>query len=274
MGKTVAQEFFVTGVGVEQVAGPDEVAMSNLGPRLRDVRMRSGMSLREVARQLGVSPSFVSQMENGKSQPSVATLYSMAQLLHVSIDELFEREPGAQTGALVTEPLHAQAALVAEVGNQNGIPAQMHPPTGELAGSEVINRSDFSSPGDAWHRTGVSGRIQVVRPQDRPRLEMDCGVIWEQLASNRERDLDFMEIIYPAGSSSTTDGRMLRHQGMEYGYLLSGILQITYGFDEYTLEPGQSMCLDPSVPHLLTNPGRVPARGIWVVHSCAQTVRD
>jgi len=266
----------VTGVGAEPVVGPDEVAMSNLGPRLRDVRMRSGLSLREVARQLGVSPSFVSQMENGKSQPSVATLYSMAQLLHVSIDELFEREPGDQAGAgaPVTDPLHAPAALVAEARNQNGASAQVHPPTEEMAGSEVINRSDFSSPGDAWHRTGMSGRIQVVRPQDRPRLEMDCGVIWEQLASNRERDLDFMEIIYPAGSSSTTDGRMLRHQGMEYGYLLSGILQITYGFDEYTLEPGQSMCLDPSVPHLLTNPGRVPARGIWVVHSCAQPVRD
>ena len=32
-----------------------------------------------------MSPSFVSQLENGKSQPSVATLYSLAQLLEVSI---------------------------------------------------------------------------------------------------------------------------------------------------------------------------------------------
>ena len=61
----------------------------NLGSRLRAVRLRSGMSLREVARQLGVSPSFVSQVENGKSQPSVATLYSFAQLFDVSLDRLF-----------------------------------------------------------------------------------------------------------------------------------------------------------------------------------------
>ncbi len=54
---------------------------------------------------------------------------------------------------------------------------------------------------------------------------MDSGVIWEQLASNSDSELDFMEIIYPAGSSSTNDGRMLRHQGMEYGYLLSGELR-------------------------------------------------
>jgi transcriptional regulator with XRE-family HTH domain len=236
-----------------QAAGLEDAAMSNLGPRLRDVRMRSGLSLREVARQLGVSPSFVSQMENGKSQPSVATLYSMAQLLNVSIDELFERGPTSTPSALALDPLHAPRAGEAV----------------DLTGAELVNRSDFTSPGDAWTRTGTSVRLQVVRPEDRPRLEMDCGVIWERLASNRDRDLDFMEIIYPAGSSSTTDGRMLRHQGMEYGYLLTGVLQITYGFDEYVLEPGQSMSLDPSVPHLLTNPGKVPARGIWVVHSCA-----
>lgn len=245
----------MTEVVASQAGAHDEAAMSNLGPRLRDVRMRSGLSLREVARQLGVSPSFVSQMENGKSQPSVATLYSMAQLLNVSMDELFERAPSPHLGAAALDPLHT-------------------PRLQETEGAELINRSDFTSPGDAWNRTGTSGRLQVVRPQDRPRLEMDCGVIWERLASNRDRDLDFMEIIYPAGSSSTTDGRMLRHQGMEYGYLLTGVLQITYGFEEYVLEPGQSMSLDPSVPHLLTNPGKVAARGIWVVHSCAHRASD
>ena len=46
-----------------------------------------------------MSPSFVSQLENSKSQPSVATLYSISQLLDVSIDELFS-----------TDELHAPAA--------------------------------------------------------------------------------------------------------------------------------------------------------------------
>jgi quercetin dioxygenase-like cupin family protein len=67
---------------------------------------------------------------------------------------------------------------------------------------------------------------------------------------------------------------MLRHQGMEYGYLLSGTLEITYGFDTYTLNPGESMSLDPSVPHLLTNPGVVAARGIWVVHHFVAPATD
>ena len=231
----------MTDTVVDAADQPRADAVVNLGSRLKDVRLRSGMSLREVARQLSVSPSFISQMENGKSQPSVATLYSMAQLLGVSIDELFRPDgrpeqvpPPSMT---VTDPVHG-----------------------------TVSRSDFSSPADAWTHEGDVERISIVHPTDRPRLVMDSGVIWEQLASNRDRNLDFMEIIYPAGSSSTNDGRMLRHQGMEYGYLLSGVLEITYGFDTYRLEPGESMSLDPSVPHLLTNPGTTPARGIWVVH--------
>lgn len=243
----------MTQSAVQSEAAALDGAVDNLGARLRDVRQRSGMSLREVARQLGVSPSFVSQMENGKSQPSVATLYSMAQLLEVSIDELFERGvpsiPPPPNSVAVVDPVH--------------VPTSAPPP------GDTVNRSAFTSPAEAWSREGTAERLQILRPADRPRLEMDSGVVWEQLASNSDRNVDFMEIIYPAGASSTNDGRMLRHQGMEYGYLLSGLLQITYGFETYTLQPGESMCLDPSVPHLLTNPGATPARGIWVVHHCA-----
>lgn len=211
----------------------------NLGARLKDVRIRSGLSLREVARQLGVSPSFVSQMENGKSQPSVATLYSVTQLLGVSIDDLFATVPLAGG---VLDPLHAVDG--------------------------AVSRTSLASISDAWPAGESGGRISIVRPDARPRLVMDSGVIWEQLASNSDHGMDFMEIIYPPGASSTTDGRMLRHIGMEYGYLMSGIVQITYGFDTYTLSAGESMSLDPSVPHLLTNIGSVPARGIWAIHHC------
>ncbi len=95
---------------------------------------------------------------------------------------------------------------------------------------------------------------------------MDTGVVWEQLASNTEHNLDFMEIVYPAGSSSTTDDRMLRHEGYEYGYLLEGELQVTFGFDVFMLHAGESLGLDSSVPHLFKNLGSVTARGIWFVH--------
>ena len=95
---------------------------------------------------------------------------------------------------------------------------------------------------------------------------MDSGVIWEQLARNTDHHLDFIEITYPPGSSSTNDERMLRHQGFEYGYLLEGELQVTFGFEVFVLRAGESLGLDSSVPHLFTNTGDVAARGIWFVH--------
>ena len=59
-----------------------------LGARLREARTKQGLSLRSVAQSLGVSASLISQVEIGKTQPSVATLYAMASHLGVSFDEL------------------------------------------------------------------------------------------------------------------------------------------------------------------------------------------
>ncbi len=217
----------------------------NLGARLREVRLRSGQSLREIARQLGVSPSFVSQLENGKSQPSVATLYSLAQLLDVSIDELFAVE-GVPAAAVATP-----AALTTEQQ--------------AASGGAVVSRSDFSSPIDGFPRGGGQARVSVSRPSERPRLVMDSGVIWERLADNTGNDLDFIEIIYPPRSSSTTDDRMLQHAGAEFGYLLEGELEVTVGFDTFTLRPGEALGFDSSQPHLFRNLRDAPARGIWCV---------
>jgi transcriptional regulator with XRE-family HTH domain len=66
----------------------------SLGARLRAERERSGLTLRELARRLEVSPSLVSQIETGKSQPSVRTLYAIVTELGISLDELFAPADG------------------------------------------------------------------------------------------------------------------------------------------------------------------------------------
>ena len=217
----------------------------HLGARLREVRLRSGLSLRAVARRLNVSPSFVSQLENGKSQPSVATLYSMAQLLETSIDELFTDDAGL-------DPPPA--------------PPRASPPgTGDDGPQPPPSRSDFGSPADAFPRGAERTRVSLSRPGERPRLEMDTGVVWERLAGNTGNDLDFLEITYPPHSTSTNDGRMLQHAGSEFGYLVEGELEISVGFDVYTLRAGEALGFDSAQPHLFRNPGDVPARGVWFV---------
>ena len=71
-------------------AGEADGAAPLVGAQLRERRFASGMSLRELARRLDVSPSLVSQIETGKIQPSVRTLYAIVSELGLSLDEIFE----------------------------------------------------------------------------------------------------------------------------------------------------------------------------------------
>jgi len=75
---------------------PDKRAAStDLGSRLRLGREQTGMSLRELARRVGVSASLVSQIERNRVKPSVGTLYSVANELGLLLDDLFrDGEPG------------------------------------------------------------------------------------------------------------------------------------------------------------------------------------
>jgi transcriptional regulator with XRE-family HTH domain len=76
---------------------------SVLGPRLRAIRLSRGLSLRELARRLELSPSSISQIETGKMQPSVRTLYAFVSEFGVTVDEvLFDQEqpPNGASGAL------------------------------------------------------------------------------------------------------------------------------------------------------------------------------
>ncbi len=61
-----------------------------LGARLRDLRLRRAMTLKDVASQTGMSPSMVSQLERGLVAPSLATLYSLAQFYETGLAELFQ----------------------------------------------------------------------------------------------------------------------------------------------------------------------------------------
>ena len=60
-----------------------------VGQRLRAERESHGVSLRELARRLAISPSALSQIETGRSRPSVGTLYAIVSELGLSLDELF-----------------------------------------------------------------------------------------------------------------------------------------------------------------------------------------
>lgn len=70
-----------------------------VGARLREERVRRGLSVRALARELGVSASLISQIETGRSQPSVSTLYAITTALGISIEDVFGPPAGGEQAA-------------------------------------------------------------------------------------------------------------------------------------------------------------------------------
>lgn len=62
--------------------------MKTLGQRIRELREEKDLSLREFAKQLGLSAPFVSDIELGRRFPSDDVFEKMAEVLGVSTDEL------------------------------------------------------------------------------------------------------------------------------------------------------------------------------------------
>jgi transcriptional regulator with XRE-family HTH domain len=200
---------------------------AQVGQRLRSAREQQGLSLREVARRLDISASALSQIETGKSRPSVKTLYAIVSELGLSMDELFAN-PDAKPGRS-----SASAAAQAETANgssQDGSP------------SPIVQRAD-----------------------SRSSLILDSGVTWDRLTAANDPNVDFLHTTYHPGSSSSGSEKLVRHNGREYGMVLSGELELSVGFEKFLLGPGDACSFDSNEPHRLANPGAEPATAIWFV---------
>ncbi len=197
----------------------------NVGGLIRKERLQRQLSLRELARRVGVSASMLSQVETGRAHPSVSTIYAIATELQLSIDALLSGSEGA-----VANPVAA---------------------TGSRMSEEALPETLSAS--------------QLIRPEQRRKLELDSGVTWELLSDLLPHLVDFMLVTYEPGGRSSSSGKLTRHSGTEFAFLLRGTLKVQVGFTEYVLRPGDSMAFDSAEPHLLVNEGTEPAVGIWFV---------
>jgi transcriptional regulator with XRE-family HTH domain len=70
-------------------ADPPDTA-AGLGRRVRELRREHQLSAHEVAQRAGVSPAYLSRLENGKVSPTVATLTRVVQAMGESVGALFQ----------------------------------------------------------------------------------------------------------------------------------------------------------------------------------------
>ncbi len=61
-----------------------------LGDNLKRLRTEKGISQGDIARELDVSRSFISNIENGKTNPTLSTITKIAKAVGVSTGELMK----------------------------------------------------------------------------------------------------------------------------------------------------------------------------------------
>ena len=218
-----------------------------IGEKLRVIRQQRQISLRELADKADVSASMLSQIETGKANPSVRSLYNIADALAVPVDYFFPEEPGnPETNGAGAPAFAADAGVVAAL-----TASEMREVHAQRTAATIESAIRTISP------------TPVVHASSRPTIELKGGVSWARLTTLAETGAEFLEISYAPGA--TSGANMSHHVGREFGLVLDGELVVELGFDSYTLQAGDSIIFESTTPHRLTNPGPQPMRALWVV---------
>jgi transcriptional regulator with XRE-family HTH domain len=197
-----------------------------IGERLMELRKKRELSMRELAERSGASTSLISQVETGKTNPTVAKLQDLAAALDVSVTYFFDpRDEPLPDPPLLGAREDAVGALAERVPVHSGVP------------------------------------LEVVRGGDRKRVEVSDGVAWERLTPHGREGIEFLEVTYEVNANS---GPLASHHGEEFIHVREGALEVEFAFNRVVLAEGDSLVLDSAVPHRVTSVGDVPMKAIWV----------
>jgi transcriptional regulator with XRE-family HTH domain len=187
---------------------------------------------------------------------------SVARLLGARIRE--EREAAGITVRGLAAKIGVSPSLISQIERDRATPSvatlwmiasELQIPIGDL----------FNDP-----LTGSPARASTppspVQPYEtRKAITLDGGVRWERLTPESDDDIDFIYVVYPVGAESCPPDALQRHGGREYGYVISGGLEVQIGFETHVLRANDSICFDSIRPHRLSAVGRRPAIAVWTV---------
>lgn len=137
--------------------------MEQIGPRLRRLRQRHGLSQRQLARHSGVSNATVSLIENGRTDPSMGLLRRLLDSLGVSLAEFFSMTIG------VEEQCFFPRSTLVEIGSGQISYRQVG---GDLAGSQLQILHEVYRPGADTGQSMLSHESEEGGVIIRGRLEV------------------------------------------------------------------------------------------------------
>ncbi len=209
----------------------DQQQQKKFGENIRIARENAKVSVRELARRVGVSASHISQVERGLASFSVPALYTVTSELGISMDSLFE-DPSEPQNQITYE----QERLAA-----NG--------QASLDEAGIVLRSKSRpmltlTSGPTWERL-------TARPENgREFIEV---------------------VYAPATQGAAPPSELVTHSGREFGLIIEGSLSVQVGFGFTVLAQGDSIAFDCTIPHRFWNATDETVRAVWFIAETASS---
>jgi transcriptional regulator with XRE-family HTH domain len=197
---------------------------ADLGHNIRVARNAQNISLRELARRAGISGSALSQIETGKTRPTVKTAYEIARQLGVTL-----------------------ADLSAGVPSPGGSGA--HAATGPFPPS--AGQGDAVRDGLAAH---MRQAVEFIPREAQRVVDLRGGEQFRVLSGHSLPGANCLLLTYEPGAVSPPGEEFVRHAGHEFNYLAVGRLVIEVGTQRFELKPGDTLTFPATTPHRLSNP--------------------
>jgi transcriptional regulator with XRE-family HTH domain len=144
---------------IPEMPEPQDVAV---GPRVREIRLQRGLSLRALASGLSISASALSQIETGRTRPSINRVHQIATELDVPLSALFA-------------------------------------PDLEMPSAPERSASEGALP-DLSSSVGYDPSICVQKAVEAPTIQLDNGIRWDRISPKESDGLAFLNLVFDPGA--------------------------------------------------------------------------
>jgi transcriptional regulator with XRE-family HTH domain len=162
----------------------------NLGKRIQELRRKQGLTTGELAARVHVTSGFISQLEHGKTDPSLHTLQRVAAALQVPLSYLLlEDNPKPQV-------VRKQDRHVVHLGN-GGLQASILSPLPSRNLEVVL--LDLPPGKEAWTKRRfhegqechvvLKGTVRAYYGEESYRLEEGDSILWDGMAPHRMENI-------------------------------------------------------------------------------------
>ena len=201
-----------------------------LGRHLRELRLREGLTLALLSDQVGVSQSALSQFENGRSEPSLGTLWALGRALNASLFDFFARQmsdavdvtpvadrtvvsyPGARYEAVARSDRRALDLFFLHLEPGTGPVREAVGHAGEATGVVLSGSMDVEVAGTRY-RLGPGDGIWFVSSQPHTFTavgDAECVSVWADTLPEHGVDRPEIESMFDTPVTDRSDGRLTR----------------------------------------------------------------